>query len=116
MDFKKIAVELLVKYVAPIVTKIIKSKIATIGKSLYEKLYNRIVDALKSFEGALEKMFQTKDPKKLQKRIVCCRLGLKFFEKIYSVLDSLIPEYAATITQAEEIYEKITGTTLEDEE
>lgn len=116
MNFKKIAVELLVKYVAPVVAKIIKSKIAIIGKSLYEKLYNRIVDALKSFEVALEKMFQTKDPKKLQKRIICCRLGLSFFEKIHSVLDSVIPEYAATVAEAEEIYKEITGKTLEDEE
>lgn len=112
----KIAIDLLIKYVAPIVAKIIKSKIATIGKSLYEKLYNRIVHALQSFEGALEKMFQTKDPKKLKKRIICCRLGLSFFEKIHSVLDSIIPKYAATITQAEELYEEITGKPLEDEE
>jgi len=115
MDLK-IAVNLLLKYVAPIVTKIIKSKISIIGKSLYEKLYNRIVDALKSFESALEKMFDTEKPEKLKKRIVCCSLGLKFFEKIHQTLDEVIPDYSAAIEEAKEKYKNLTGDEIGEEE
>lgn len=108
MDIK-IAVGLLVKYVAPIVTKIIKSKISVLARNLYEKSYNRFVEATKSFEQALEKCFDTTDPKKLKKRILCCELGLKFFEKIHAVLDDLIPEYNAALLEAKEKYNRITG-------
>lgn len=105
----KIAISLLVKYLAPIVTKIIKSKISAIGKTLYEKLYNRIVDALQSFEKALTKCLKTDDVKKLKKNIVCCSLGLKFFTKIYEVLEGVLPEYEAAIEEAKNRYNNLTG-------
>ena len=105
----KVAIALITKYLAPIVTKIIKSKISTIGKSLYEKLYNRIVDALNSFEKALTKCLNSNDPKKLKKRIVCCDLGLNFFTKIHSLLDEVLPEYTAAVEEAKIKYSELTG-------
>lgn len=108
----KVAIALITKYLAPIVTKIIKSKISTIGKSLYEKLYNRIVDALNSFENALTKCLNTTDTKKLKKRIVCCDLGLKFFTRIHSLLDDVLPEYSAAVEEAKNKYSELTGEDL----
>ena len=78
----KVAIALITKYLAPIVTKIIKSKISTIGKSLYEKL---------------------------KKRIVCCDLGLNFFTKIHSLLDEVLPEYTAAVEEAKIKYSELTG-------
>lgn len=108
----KVAIALITKYLAPIVTKIIKSKISTIGKSLYEKLYNRIVDALKSFEKALTDCLNTTEPKKLKKRLVCCELGLKFFTKIHLLLEDILPEYSAAIDEAKTKYSELTGESL----
>lgn len=115
MSLKEIGAKLCIRYVVPCVTKIIKSAISTLSKCIYEKLYNRFKNALESFENALEKIIETTDPKKLKKRILCCRLGLSFFEKINQVLNEVIPNYAAAITQAEEKYSELTGETLEDE-
>ena len=115
MDLKGIGAKLCVRYVVPYVTKIIKSAISTLSKCLYEKLYNRFKNALESFENALNKAVETTDPKKLKKRILCCRLGLGFFEKINQVLNEVIPNYAAAITQAEEKYSELTGEALEEE-
>lgn len=115
MSLKGIGAKLCIRYVVPCVTKIIKSAISTLSKCIYEKLYNRFKNALESFENALEKIIETTDPKKLKKRILCCRLGLSFFEKINQVLNEVIPNYAAAITQAEEKYSELTGETLEDE-
>lgn len=115
MDLKGLGAKLCLKYVVPYVKKIIISAISSLAKNIYEKLYNRFKNALDSFEEALLKTTKTDDPKKLKKRIVCCRLGFAFFEKINQVLNEVIPDYAAVITQAEEKYLEITGETLEEE-
>lgn len=107
MNFKQLAVTLCVKYVLPKLKQIAKSAISSLGKSLYEKLYNRFKSALDSFEKALNKMFETDDPKKLEKRLTCCSLGIWFFEKIYDVLDEVLPEYQAAIRKAKEKYTEV---------
>lgn len=112
MDFKSIGVQLCVKYIVPAVKKIVKSAISRLGKSLYEKLYDRFKSALESFGEAVEKMFKTTEPEKLKKRLECCILGLKFFEKIHQVLEEVLPEYSAAIAEAKEKYNRITGEDL----
>lgn len=109
MNLKALGVELCIKYVVPAVKKIIKSAISRIGKNLYERLYDRFKSALESFGEALEKMFQTTEPEKLKKRIECCRLGLSFFEKIYRVLEDVLPEYSAAVAEANEKLSRIEG-------
>ncbi len=109
MNLKNFGLELCKKYVFPIITTIVKSAISKIGKSLYEKLYDKFQKALESFGEAVEKMFNTDNPEKLKKRIECCSLGLGFFEKIHQVLEEIIPEYSAAIAEAKERLEKITS-------
>lgn len=105
----KIAATLAVKYLAPLVCKIIKSKISIIGKSLYEKLHNKFLDALESFEKAIEECFTVKDPKKLKKKLDCCSLGFKFFVKMNNLLNEAIPEYAAALEEGKLKYIELTG-------
>ena len=100
MNLQTLGIELCIKYVVPAVKKIIKSAISKLGKNLYEKLYDRFKSALESLGEAIQKMLDTDDPEKLQKRLDCCELGLKFFEKIYQVLDEVLPEYKKAIEQA----------------
>ena len=108
MNFKQLAVTLCVKYVLPKLKDIAKSAISALGKSLYERFYNRFKSALDSFEKALNKLFETEEPKKLEKRLRCCSLGIWFFEKIYDVLDEVLPEYQAAIRKAKEKYYELT--------
>ncbi len=115
MSVKGIAIKICVAYVLPCLVKIGKSLISRIGKTMYEKLYDRFTKALASLEEALNKIFEVEnDPKKLKKRIVCCKLGFKFFEKIKDVLDDVLCDYSAAIGEAENKYETLTGECLED--
>lgn len=109
MDLKALGVELCIKYILPTVKNIIKSAISKIGKSLYEKLNDRFKSALESFGEAVEKMVKENKADKLKKRITCCRLGFVFFEKVYRVLEELLPEYSAAIQDAENRLEKLNG-------
>lgn len=113
MNLKGLALKVCTSYVLPYLVKIGKSLISNIGKSMYERLYKSFLHALDSLEEAISKIFETDNPKKLKKRITCCKLGLKFFEKIKDVLDDVLCDYSAAIGEAENKYEQITGEVLE---
>ncbi len=116
MDFKttfKSGVVILIKVLAPKIKTILSSLISNIGKSLYEKLFEKMKDAVESFETALEKLIEAKDEKKLKKRLICCKIGFGFFEKINEVFTEMLPVYAAIIEEKEKEYEKLTGKKLE---
>lgn len=113
MNLKGLALKVCVNYVFPYLAKIGKSLISNAGKSMYERLYKRFTHALESLEEAINKIFETEKPKKLKKRITCCKLGLKFFEKIKDVLDDVLCDYSAAIGEAENKYENITGERLD---
>jgi len=116
MNFKttfRSGVAILIKVLAPKIKTILSSLISNIGKSLYEKLFEKLKDAVESFEAALEKLTETKDEKKLKKRLICCKIGFGFFEKINEVLTEMLPDYAAIIEEKENEYEDLTGKKLE---
>ena len=112
MNLKGLALKVCINYVLPYLAKIGKSFISNVGKSMYERLYKRFTHALERLEEAINKIFETEEPKKLKKRITCCKLGLKFFEKIKDVLDDVLCDYSAAIEDAENKYENITGERL----
>ena len=115
MDFTTIksGVAILIKVLAPKIKTILASFISNIGKSLYEKLYEKMKAAVESFEAALEKLTAAKDEKKLKKRLICCKIGFGFFEKINEALTEMLPDYAAIIEEREKEYEELTGKKLE---
>ena len=115
MDFTTIksGVAILIKFLAPKIKTILSSFISNIGKSLYEKLFEKMKAAVESFEAALEKLTAAKDEKKLKKRLICCKIGFGFFEKINEALTEMLPDYAAIIEEKEKEYEELTGKKLE---
>lgn len=116
MEFKetfKSGVVILINVLAPKIKTILSSLISNIGKSLYEKLFEKMKDSLESFETALEKLAASKDEKKLKKRLICCKIGFAFFEKINEALTEMLPDYAAIIEEKEYEYEQLTGKKLE---
>jgi hexokinase len=104
MNFKNLGANLCIKFLLPKLGAILKSLISKLAKNVYEKLYNRFKSALESFEKALNKLFETDDVQKLEKRLTCCSLGIWFFEKIYDILDEILPEYQAAIRKAKDKY------------
>lgn len=113
MNIQGIGLKVCVGYVLPYLVKITKSLISHLAKSMYEKLYNRFTNALNSIEAAIDKLLTTKDAKKLKKGILCCKLGLKFLEKIKEVLEDVLPDYNAALGEAENKLAELTGEIVE---
>lgn len=97
----KAGLALCVKYVLPVLKKIAVSAISKIGKSTYEKLYDKFIKALESFTHAVEKLLEAEDIEKIKKDLICCELGYKFFEKIKVALDKALLNFANALSIAE---------------
>lgn len=105
----KAGIELCKRYVLPLLLKIAKSAISNFGKSTYEKFYNKFMQALKSYGEAIVKMTQADDVETLKKRLACCELGYKFFERIKNTLDDVLVGYQNALSLAEARFQDLGG-------